>query len=125
MNGLPRHETPTATSAVEGAEPRIATRDEEDRGATPGVRWCRRRPGPSRSRREPVATPWPPAPEPAGTIRAPSETCQGDRERSVVVSRPAQMVSGHAQLGGENWASRRMCGIYGIVSTSNAHELRT
>src|SRR5438445_7447681 len=66
MNGLPRHETPTATSAVEGAEPRIVTRDEEDRGATPGVRWCRRRPGPSRSRREPVATPWRPAPEPAG-----------------------------------------------------------
>src|SRR2546421_5561423 len=53
--------------------------------------------------------------EAARTIRAPSATCQGDRERSVVVSRPAQMVSGHAQLAGENWASRRMCGIYGMV----------
>src|SRR2546425_5302757 len=53
--------------------------------------------------------------EAARTIRAPSATCQGDRERSVVVSRPAQMVSGHAQLAGETWASRRMCGIYGMV----------
>src|SRR3989449_972943 len=53
--------------------------------------------------------------EAARTIRAPSATCQGDRERSVVVSRPAQMVSGHAQLAGESWASRRMCGIYGMV----------
>src|SRR5438876_11840625 len=35
--------------------------------------------------------------------------------QSVVVSRPAQMVSGHAQLAGEKWASRRMCGIYGMV----------
>src|SRR5256885_16951954 len=53
--------------------------------------------------------------EAARTIRAPSATCQGDRERSVVVSRRVQMVSGHAQLAGENWASRRMCGIYGMV----------
>src|SRR5436190_22539355 len=35
--------------------------------------------------------------------------------QSVVVSRPAQMVSGHAQLAGEKWASRRLCGIYGMV----------
>src|SRR5438034_4870470 len=35
--------------------------------------------------------------------------------QSVVVSRPAQMVSGHAQLAGAKWASRRMCGIYGMV----------
>src|SRR6266566_3072041 len=35
--------------------------------------------------------------------------------QSVVVSRPAQMVSGHAQRAGECWASRRMCGSYGMV----------